>query len=677
MTRYTYIILKLIIILALAFCPIGVTANTFNRSLGTSNHQVLSINDKSTHNLISSVISNKLDDKFSCSDTIPESKEKFSELVDELFPVWAAVSARDESLLMTYSSSEHLFVSETAWRGLANISVTDVSRLFDLAMNESLDIKWFTLSNQVLDANHLRSLENLISSDKPDVRSGVYLVLGQKGDAISHSFLLSKAETSMDSNSDYYLALAVGRSILSNRESVVPDMLLLKRAMAVTDSKVQAAWMYPWYRSSEVKPSANALDVLGQWTAAYFDKAYGLVRQYMINILGKSAHPSLISMMMDQNLAELHPLEAVELAKALFIYPESDQVAQLRLGLSMHPNPYVSIELLQGIIRMENQPSEAYKNEILSRLTKGINDPFEWLWHVRALGKWWVDDARIILENDTYPWTEHPHYTNDYLETVKSIYTPEDFMALLQRLSQNSDDAILVPVINQISMIAQQSPDDTELRQKVATVLALIAQNNSYRISLAFQVSNSGLDWKSDQSDEYLLNHIQVGETLSAIQPELNVPDANLIKELGSHPIWVLRTNIGDIVMRLDSYRAPATVSTFAGIVNGGWYDGTPFHRVVHNFVIQGGAIWHPDYTNENPFRVPTEGTELEFSRGAVGVASAGRDTETSQFFMMHMWSPHLNGQYSNIGRVIEGEDVIDRLTQGTIVQSSSIYGCY
>ena len=670
MTHYMFRILQFTVVLTVVFWSTGVLANSYHGGLGSTNGLSSIQDDKQIKNSFGPDTSN-------LQDNIPESKEKFSELVDELSPVWTAVSARDESALLSFLTNDSPFVRETAWRGLANMAVTDISRLFEFALDESLDIRWFTLSNQTLSGEHLRTLENLITNDDPDVKSGIYLVLGQKGDSISHNFLLSKAESSLDSDTSYDLGLAVGRSILRNRESSVPDILLLKRAMAIADSKAQAAWMYPWYRSSELKPSDDALNILGEWAGAYFDEAYGLVRQYMINILGKSAHPALISMMTERNLEELHPLEAVELAKALFFYPESEQVAQLRLRLSMHSNPYVRVELLQGITRMENQPSDAYKNEILSRITEGVADPYEWLWHVRALGKWWVEDARIVLENDTYPWTENPHYTNDYLETVKSVNHTDNFLAELERLSLQSDDAILVPVIGQLTMITQQEPTNAENRQKVASILTQIAKNDSYRISLALQASNSALDWKSDQSDEYLLNHIQAGETLSAIRPELNVPDATRIKELGSHPIWVLRTNIGEIVMRLDSYRTPATVSTFAGIVNDGWYDGTPFHRVVHNFVVQGGAIWHPDYTNSKPFRVPTEGTELEFSRGAVGVASAGRDTETSQFFMMHMWAPHLNGLYSNIGRVIEGEDVIDRLTQGTIVESSSIYGCY
>jgi cyclophilin family peptidyl-prolyl cis-trans isomerase len=93
---------------------------------------------------------------------------------------------------------------------------------------------------------------------------------------------------------------------------------------------------------------------------------------------------------------------------------------------------------------------------------------------------------------------------------------------------------------------------------------------------------------------------------------------------------------------------------------------------VIQNFVIQAGLSFSGD-RREPDFTVPTEGVETQFERGSVGVASAGRDTEGGQFFIMHQWMPHLNGRYSNIGRVVEGMDVVDRVWQGTLIHSSRI----
>jgi cyclophilin family peptidyl-prolyl cis-trans isomerase len=103
-------------------------------------------------------------------------------------------------------------------------------------------------------------------------------------------------------------------------------------------------------------------------------------------------------------------------------------------------------------------------------------------------------------------------------------------------------------------------------------------------------------------------------------------------------------------------------------------YDGVPFHRVIPNFVIQGGDIERRDGFGGPDFVIPTEASEQEFVRGAVGIASAGPDTEGSQYFMMHQWKPHLNGNYTRFGKVTDGMDVVDRIVKGDKVLSTTWY---
>lgn len=610
-----------------------------------------------------------------CRDILPGERTDFAKLVDVLHPVWTAVSARDEQRLLNYLSSDEVFIRDTAWRGLANMNVKDASRLFDLAMADSLNTRWFTLSNQTMDASLLRRLETMASNASIADVIGIYQVLGQKGDALSHRFLVDASRSDQRSETGYTLALAMSRSIIRHPSETYDDVQLVRRAMLANDAMEQSAWLYVWYRSTQIRPGTAALDLLSQWTEVHFDEAYGLLRQYMIAILGRSAHPGLYQTLMTIEPGSLHPLEAVEIVRILPAYLANDGVQQLMW--SMSDFDYARLELLQLIRNMPQKPSDGYRNVIMQRLDEGVGHAYEWLLLVRALGTWWPDDARAVMEQRQREWIDNPHYVNDYIETLKVVYDRYWVIDHLLSLASGDDDAILVPVIQQATGFAMQSPQDGELRALVAPVILRAAHSGSYRVSQALFASEGALEWSKDQNDERLVHHIERGRAISVNVPDLNVPDANVIKRLGPHPIWVLNTEAGDIVMRLDSYRAPSTVSTFAGLVEDGWYVGTPFHRVVHNFVIQSGAIWNPEYTLDSPFRVPTEATEGEFSRGAVGVASAGRDTETSQFFMMHMWHPHLNGGYSNIGRVIEGADVIDSLRQGTLVTGSSIYSCY
>lgn len=147
------------------------------------------------------------------------------------------------------------------------------------------------------------------------------------------------------------------------------------------------------------------------------------------------------------------------------------------------------------------------------------------------------------------------------------------------------------------------------------------------------------------------------------------VPQSSII---GRFPVWTLDTSEGRIVVELDGTRAPASVSAIIELTRSGYFDGSFFHRVIANFVVQAGYSFAGDRLDA-PFTLPTEAIEDGFERGRVGVASLGRDTEGGQFFIMHQWMPHLDGGYSNIGRVIEGMDVVDRVWQGTLIRKAAI----
>lgn len=164
-------------------------------------------------------------------------------------------------------------------------------------------------------------------------------------------------------------------------------------------------------------------------------------------------------------------------------------------------------------------------------------------------------------------------------------------------------------------------------------------------------------------------------ETIGALTgtaPEYTpVPRAGLavdwtrLAALGRHPRLVLTTEGGDVVLELDSEQAPLTVSTFIELVESGAYDGAPFHRVVPAFVAQGGDVQSGDGYGSAPVTIQSEFTRARFDRGVLGMASAGKDTEGSQFFITHLITPHLDGGYTAFGRVISGQDVVDGLVRG------------
>jgi peptidylprolyl isomerase len=149
--------------------------------------------------------------------------------------------------------------------------------------------------------------------------------------------------------------------------------------------------------------------------------------------------------------------------------------------------------------------------------------------------------------------------------------------------------------------------------------------------------------------------------------------DWGYLASLGTAPRWTLETDRGTVVVQLDPEEAPLTVQTIAKLSEEGRFDGVPFHRVVPNFVAQGGDFASGDGFGGPGFTIKSEFTQVPYLRGSVGMASAGKDTEGSQFFFTHSMQPHLDGSYTNFGWVLGGMDVVDQLDVGDRILRASV----
>ncbi len=147
--------------------------------------------------------------------------------------------------------------------------------------------------------------------------------------------------------------------------------------------------------------------------------------------------------------------------------------------------------------------------------------------------------------------------------------------------------------------------------------------------------------------------------------PDFPALDWKYLRRLGPRPRLVLETERGTAVLELDPEVAPLTTQTVAWFAERGRYDGVAFHRVVPNFVVQGGDFARGDGFGGPDFQIPSELAPLPYRAGAVGMASAGKDTEGSQFFVTHSAQPHLDGRYTAFGYVAEGMDAVDALVVG------------
>jgi len=124
-----------------------------------------------------------------------------------------------------------------------------------------------------------------------------------------------------------------------------------------------------------------------------------------------------------------------------------------------------------------------------------------------------------------------------------------------------------------------------------------------------------------------------------------------------------LHTDLGDIVVQLHADKAPSTVNNFVFLAKEGFYDGVIFHRVIANFMVQGGdptgtGTGGPGYSFQDEFH-----PSLRHSGpGILSMANAGPNTNGSQFFLTHVATPWLDNKHTVFGKVVEGMDVLMKI---------------
>lgn len=133
-------------------------------------------------------------------------------------------------------------------------------------------------------------------------------------------------------------------------------------------------------------------------------------------------------------------------------------------------------------------------------------------------------------------------------------------------------------------------------------------------------------------------------------------------------------TKKGNIRIQLHADKAPKTCANFEKLVSSGFYNGLKFHRVIPNFMIQGGCpkgtgTGGPGYTFADEFHADLQ----HDGPGVLSMANAGPNSNGSQFFITHVATPWLDGKHSVFGRVIEGQKVVDAIRQGDVMEKVTV----
>ena len=229
-----------------------------------------------------------------------------------------------------------------------------------------------------------------------------------------------------------------------------------------------------------------------------------------------------------------------------------------------------------------------------------------------------------------------------------------------------------LPVIHTI--MSRGEAIDVDLRRSILETIEPFLQksgNDSTVMEILIQgaldrnyvVRRQAAEIYRDKFDEDRSRMVAPAET--TIDPD---EIAKAFKRYAINPHAVLLTQKGEIDFELRFDLAPLTVINFIKLAREGFYDGLIFHRVVPDFVVQGGDPRGDGWGGPAHY-IRCEYSKQPYERGTVGIATSGKDTGGSQFFITLSPQPHLNGRYTVFGQVVEGMEAVDQIVVGDVIE--------
>ena len=629
-------------------------------------------------------------------------------LTDEYPELYTYVFERNSDSLLSYTEHPNSFIREQAWRGLISTRVENIDEMITKVQYANTSQAWTALSNQQLNEGQLSRLHDLWNT-RSIMRNGISLVLGKQGNQSSLDFLVRNFEGFMDSNHEYETALAISRLMMNYELRETTKRSLLKYAAILDDPEVFRAYFYGLYRSRAGVGTDEMRNILWEtyeWTA------HSAIKQYSARILFNTDSDWFFDRLDIEPVDTMNSQLAIELAQHSGMINWNDKLGDFYSKLLEHENPTVNDVALNEIQIHPEKPA-SFDEEIIEKIInneekeaairlsgiEALRSSSEFLELAASLagGNEYLSAKKLSIyqremETDEYLKELEGHVSSaNTIVSALSMQTISGWWAGLSEDQKTTEQSERIrsllfdiidrqdPVLTYQSLIVFsatgliESEDfeefsgiisdydlskDTEVfqvlgdlfiryfEQEGKSVITELAQEGNYELNNFFR----GQGWEIDAQDQ---------------PQEFRPSNWERLGALGYEPVWVLETGKGEVSIKMDVLAAPATISGLDSLTQAGAFDSTAFHRVVPNFVIQGGDVetglgyGGPDYS------IPTEASEKEYRRGIAGMARTDIDTEGSQFFVMHQWKPHLNAGYTIIGEVAGGMEVVDRMLYG------------
>ncbi|MFD2532018.1 peptidylprolyl isomerase [Gracilimonas halophila] len=629
-------------------------------------------------------------------------------LTDEYPELYTFVFERNADSLLSYTEHSNSFIRQQAWRGLISTRVQNIDEMITKVQYDNSSQAWTALSNQQLNDGQLSRLHDLWDT-RSIMRNGISLVLGKQGNQSSLDYLVRNFEGFMDSSHEYETALTISRLMMNYELRETTKRSLLRYAAVLDEPDLFQAYFYGIYRSRSGVESDEMRNILWEtyeWTA------HSAIKQYSARILFNTDSEWFFNRLDIEPVDTMNPQLAIELAQHSGMIDWNEKLSDFYSKLLEHKNTMVNEAALNEIENHSEKPG-SFDKKIIEKIINneekeasirlsGIqslssSSEFLELGSSLADGNEYLSAKKLNIYQREMEADEYLRVLEDHVSSANTIISALSIQALSGWWSDLGEDQKNAEQIERIrsllfDILERQDPVLTYQTLRVFSTtgllesedleefLSLVSDYDPLKDTEVFQVLGDLLmeyfkeEGKSvvtelAQNGNYELNNAfrdQGWEVDVQEQPkEFRAPNWERLGAMGYEPVWVLETEKGDIRIKMDVLAAPATISGLDSLTRAGAFDSVAFHRVVPNFVIQGGDIdtglgWGgPDYT------VPTEASEKEYRRGMAGMARTNIDTEGSQFFVMHQWKPHLNAGYTIIGEVVAGMEVVDRILYG------------
>lgn len=613
-------------------------------------------------------------------------------VVDEYPKLADAIITRDAERLLTYSNHEDKEIRSLAWRAIAKSEVNTPDSLLQTVISANEHASWLGLSTHGLSGSSLDQVRDLFS-DNPNVYQYACEIFKRQGDEQDIELILQKMSELTDPQ---LCSIAVGRILTYDEYTNNTIRAVIEAAFGSESAEVRKNLLYGFYRST-LNRAENGSEFWNSLRQEWIELGIGqenMTDQYLVGILGGSGSDLFIQnvsfpgSVSDQQLL----IEVVRSMNMAESYTEENR--KIILDILSHDNPTVVTEMLERL-KLRDSLVDLEINKIYSHHIQRTRNGVIFVTALELLLPHGIDINPLSRKLD-YMAGKNPYLTNRILAIYRQMEPSDEYLDRLRvNLSQGGiRSAHAVQALTDYWIALENPQEADQIRNLVwetaeagrasavsglTTLLSdeeLVLDDDFGWLQARYQEavnSDNSVNMTAFQQALEVRFPERAGDFTDPEDPLFRIPNWERLHEMGTRPYWHLKTEKGEIVVRLNPLSAPFTASSVDSLTRAGAYDGVAFHRVVHNFVIQGGDVGRGDGFGGPDYTIPTEPSLKTFERGAVGIASSGTDTESSQYFVMHQWKPHLDAEYTRFGIVVRGMDVVDRIQIGDLVEQATI----